>query len=54
MKQRIPKLYTPVEMRAVLEALGRVIEGTLRDPAAIVTALHKLGYRIVYVGKIDE
>ena len=55
MSERINKLYKPEEFIKATDALGKQLPGytepVIRD---ILLGLHKDGYRIVYVGKIES
>lgn len=46
-KYHVPKLYTPRDMEAALEAVKKVDPSI--DATKLVIALHKIGFRIVEV-----
>lgn len=52
-ERRINKLYRPAELIAAQQALmhNGFHDFDPNDASAIIIALHKLGFRIVYVGK---
>lgn len=52
----INKLYKPSELIAAQQALmhNGFHDFDPNDASAIIVALHKLGFRIVYVGKVGE
>lgn len=56
MAERVSKLYRPAEMRAAIVALQKNAYPVIDDNAAraIVLTLHKLGFRIAYVGTGKE
>lgn len=56
MGERINKLYKPYELAAAVAVLqeNKFHDFHEDDARAVVMALHKLGYRIVYAGKVEE
>lgn len=56
MAERVNKLYKPAEIVAAQQALmhNGFHDFDPNDASAIIIALHKLGFRIVYVGKIGQ
>lgn len=56
MPERVNKFYKPAELVAAQQALMRngFHDFDPDDASAIIIALHKLGFRIAYVGKAGE
>lgn len=51
---RINKLYKPAELVAAVEAVQKTGYASNDVAREIVVALHTLGFRVVYVGHIDD
>ena len=54
MAERVNKLYKPAELVAAQQALmhNGFHDFDPNDASAIIIALHKLGFRIVHVGRV--
>lgn len=53
MAKHVNKTYKPAELVAAIDAVRSVVPDHC-DAADIVKDLHVLGFRVVYVGKIEE
>ena len=54
MSERVNKLYKPVELSAAIEVMRQALAKHGACSADVVKELHKLGFRIVRVGEIDN